>query len=78
MVFENLQSILAEMFSVEEDEITADTNFLEDLYADSLDMLELWFILEEEYDLSSADKENMQNFITVGQVVDYISEKINN
>ena len=73
MVFETLQPILAEMFSVDEDEITLETDFYSDLYGDSLDMLELWYILEEEFDLNDIDKAKMTDFCTVGQVVDYLS-----
>lgn len=73
MVFENLQGILAEMFSVEEDEITNETDFYTDLFADSLDMLELWYILEEEFELNDIDKAKMTDFRTVGQIVDYIN-----
>lgn len=72
MVFERLQAVLAELFSVEEDEITAETDFYDDLMADSLDMLELWLILEEEFDLKNKDRENMESFTTVDQVVDYL------
>ena len=74
MVFETLQPILAEMFSVDEEEITTETDFYSDLYGDSLDMLELWYILEEEFDLNDIDKAKMTDFRTVGQVVDYISK----
>ncbi|MBE6948273.1 MAG: acyl carrier protein [Ruminococcaceae bacterium] len=72
MDFENLQGILAEMFSVEEDEITMETDFYADLYADSLDMLEVWYVLEEEYDLNDIDRAKISDFRTVGQIVDYI------
>ena len=73
MVFESLQGILGEMFSVEEDEITTETDFYTDLFADSLDMLELWYILEEEFELNDIDKAKMTDFRTVGQIVDYIN-----
>jgi len=72
MDFENLQGILAEMFSVAEDEITMETDFYADLYADSLDMLEVWYVLEEEYDLNDIDRAKISDFRTVGQIVDYI------
>lgn len=72
MVFEILQPILAEMFSVSEDKITMETDFYDDLAADSLDMLEVWYVLEEEFDLNDIDKAKMTDFHTVGQIVDYI------
>ncbi len=73
MAFETLQPILAELFSVDDDYITMETDFYSDLYADSLDMFEFWMILEEEFDLNDNDKEKMVDFRTVGQVVDYLS-----
>lgn len=72
MVFEKLQPILAELFSVEAEDITAETDFYNDLFADSLDMFELWLILEEEFDLRDSDRKNMENFKIVDQIVEYL------
>ena len=49
-MLEKMKEIIAEQLGVEEDEITLDTSFKEDLGADSLDLFELTMALEEEYD----------------------------
>ena len=67
-----LIDILSELFSAEPEDITPDTDFYDDLYADSLDMLELSMILEEEFDLTKRDIKAMSHYTTVGQVLDYI------
>ena len=50
-MLEKMKEIIAEQLGVEEDEITLDTSFKEDLGADSLDLCELTMALEEEYDI---------------------------
>lgn len=75
MILEILQDALYEIFDVDTEDISPDTDFYDDLGADSLDMLEVWYILQEECDLTEQDKENMADFETVGQVINYISGK---
>ena len=74
MVFEKVKSILAEQFSVEEDEITMETTF-ENLGADSLDVVELIMALEEEFDIEISDEE-AETITSVGDVVKYIKDKV--
>ena len=59
---------------VEEDEITPDTSFKEDLGADSLDLFELTMALEEEYD-TEIPAEELEDIETVGDVIEYLREK---
>ena len=59
---------------VEEDEITLDTSFKEDLGADSLDLFELTMALEEEYD-TEIPAEELADIETVGDVIEYLREK---
>ena len=68
-MLEKMKEIIAEQLGVEEDEITPDTSFKEDLGADSLDLFELTMALEEEYDTELEDIE------TVGDVIEYLREK---
>lgn len=75
MVTDKLKEILAELFSTDEDDITEETDLYEDLYADSLDLYELSMILEEEYDLTDGDIDDMAGFCTVGEILDYISQR---
>lgn len=73
MVFEKLQELIAEQFSVSEEAVTMDTSFADDLGADSLDIVELMMALEEEFDISEAEEEELVKLQTVGDVVAYIS-----
>ncbi|NPA26696.1 MAG: acyl carrier protein [Chloroflexi bacterium] len=74
-VFERVRAIIAEVLGVDEDEITMDADFREDLEADSLDLVELIMALEEEFDAEISD-EDAQNITTVGEAVRYILERM--
>ncbi|MGI6030214.1 MAG: acyl carrier protein [Eubacteriales bacterium] len=74
MELDILKKIMAEQFSVEEDEITLDTQF-EDLGADSLDIAELVMALEEEFDIEIGD-DDLASAHTVGDVVDYLRNRV--
>ncbi len=76
MVMRRLREIIAEQFMVEENEITSDTSFVEDLGADSLDIVELTMAIEEEFDISEIDENDLKNIITVGDLAQYISDRI--
>lgn len=71
MVFEKVKSILADQFDVEEDSITMDTDIVEDLGADSLDVMDLIMTLSDEFDMQVEDSE-IGNLTTVGALVNYI------
>ena len=75
MIFEKLREIIAEQFATDPEEITLDTNFVDDLCADSLDIVELTMALEEEFDLPEVDDEELKTLVTVGDVVDFIASK---
>jgi len=71
MVFERMKEMLAEQFDMDEGEITRDTDLMNDLGADSLDLVELIMALEEEYSVSATD-ESVYEHKTVGEISDYI------
>ncbi len=71
MVFEKIKKILCEQLDVEEDDITMDTNIVEDLGADSLDIVDLIMSVEDEFELEVPD-DQVENIKTVGDVVNYI------
>jgi acyl carrier protein len=71
MVFEKVKKIIVEQLGVEEDEITMESSFIDDLGADSLDIVELIMALEEEFDLEIPDSE-AEKITSVGDAVDYI------
>ena len=73
-MLEKMKEIIAEQLGVEEDEITLDTSFKEDLGADSLDLFELTMALEEEYD-TEIPEEELEDIETVGDVIEYLREK---
>ncbi len=72
MVFEKLAELLSEQFGVEPETITLQTSFDEDLGADSLDLVELMMVLEEEFDVGEIDEETARGLKTVGDVVDFV------
>lgn len=73
MIFEKIKSILAEQFDIEEKSITYDTDFSEDLNADSLDIIDLFSNISGEFGID-ADIEIANKFRTVGDVVKYIED----
>lgn len=75
MTFDKVKEVIVEQLGVEEEEVTLEANFKEDLDADSLDLFEVVTALEEEFDLE-IPTEDLQNIATVKDAVDYI-EKLN-
>lgn len=73
-VEERVKKIIAEQLGVEEDEVTPEASFVEDLGADSLDTVELVMALEEEFSIEIPD-EDAEKILTVGKALDYIKEK---
>ncbi len=71
MIFESVKKIINEQLGLSEDEITMDSNFLEDLGADSLELIDLIMALETEFDLE-VPEEDIEEIETVGDVVAYI------
>ena len=75
MEFEALAEILAEQLSVDKESITPDTSIMDDLGADSLDLVEIIMAIEQDYDVEISD-EDMENIHTVGDAYNYIKEKL--
>jgi acyl carrier protein len=71
MIFEKVQEKVAEQLGVDADEVTLESSFIDDLGADSLDIVELLMALEEEFDIEIPDEE-AEKLSTVSDVVDYI------
>ena len=76
MVFEKLSKLIAEHFGIDVEDITMDTSFVEDLNADSIDIMDLMMSVEDEFGLAEVDESAMEGIKTVGDVVGYISEHI--
>lgn len=73
-VFEKVKEITVEELGVEEDTVTMDSAFINDLEADSLDIVQLMMALEEEFDIEIPDDE-AERIVTVGDAVAYINDK---
>jgi len=77
MVFDKIRETLASQFDVDPEKITRDTDIMNDLGADSLDLVELIMTLEEEYGITVTD-DSIYEHKTVGDIADYIESLINN
>lgn len=70
-MFDKIKDIIVEQLGVEPDEVTEQSSFIDDLGADSLDIVELIMALEEEFDMEIPDEE-AEKISTVGDVIEYI------
>jgi acyl carrier protein len=73
MILEKVQEALVNQLGIDAEDITEDSKIMEDLGADSLDVIELVMILEEEFDMEIPDSD-IEELSTVGDVVEYIKE----
>ena len=76
MEFEKLQGIIAEVLNVEADDITAETTFVEDLGADSLDIFQIVMGIEEAFDIE-IPTDAAEKIVTVGAAVEQIKNALN-
>ena len=75
MVFDKIKDIFVEQLDVEEDAVTMEASITEDLGADSLDVVDLVMSIEESFDVEIPDEE-VENIKTVGDIVKYIENKV--
>ena len=75
-VFKTMQDLIAEQFAIDTDEISMDSSFVDDLGADSVDLVELVMAMEEEFDIGEIDEEDLAGLKTVGDCVRYLSSKL--
>ncbi len=73
MIFEKIREIICNQLELEEDMVTLDSVLLDDLGADSLDLVDLVMTFEDEFDMEISD-EDLENIKTVGDVVRFIEE----
>lgn len=71
MIFEKVKNIISEQLGIDADEISMESSFMDDLGADSLDIVELIMALESEFDMEIPD-EDAEKISVVSDVVDYI------
>jgi len=72
-IYDRLKGIVTEQLGVDEEEVTLEASFVDDLNADSLDLVELIMSLEEEFGLEISD-EDAEKILTVGDAASYIEE----
>ena len=76
MELEKLKKIIVEVLNVDEDEISEDTTFIDDLGADSLDIFQIIMGIEEEFDIE-IPSEAAEKIVTVGDAVEQIKNALN-
>lgn len=74
-IFEKVKEIIVEQLGVTDTSVTLEASFIDDLGADSLDIVELIMALEEEFDTEIPDAD-AEKVVTVGDVVDYIKDHV--
>ena len=75
-MFEKLCKLIADQFGVEPDAVSADTAFVDDLGADSVDLVDLSMALEEEFGMEEMDSEDIESIVTVGDLYKYMQEHL--
>lgn len=75
MIYDNLVSILCTQYGYDKKEISMDTNITEDLDLDSVDMVDLLMMVEDEYHIELSD-DVMESITTIGDLVSYIESAI--
>ena len=75
-IFKTMQDLIAEQFAIDADEISMDSSFVDDLGADSVDLVELVMAMEEEFDIGEIDEEDLAGLKTVGDCVRYLNCKL--
>ena len=73
-MFEELKKILVEEFSIDEEKITLEAEFVNDLGINSLELADLVFICEDKFNVTF-DEDDLHTFLTVGDVVNYLADK---
>lgn len=73
-IFEKVKRIIVDQLNVSEDSVTKESSFIDDLGADSLDVVELIMALEEEFDMEIPDAD-AEKILTVNNVVEYIRDR---
>ena len=75
-IFKTMQDLIAEQFAIDADEISMDSSFVDDLGADSVDLVELVMAMEEEFNIGEIDEEDLAGLKTVGDCVRYLNSKL--
>ena len=74
MIFDRIKALMANQLNISQDKITMEANIINDLGADSLDVVEMLMVLEDEFNVTVSDEESLQ-LKTVGDIVNLIDNK---
>ena len=75
-IFKTMQDLIAEQFAIDADEISMDSSFVDDLGADSVDLVELVMAMAEEFNVGEIDEDDLTGLKTVGDCVRYLYNKM--
>lgn len=75
-MFEKLCKLIADQFGVEPDAVNGDTAFVDDLGADSVDLVDLSMALEEEFGMEEMEAEEIESIVTVGDLYKYMQDHL--
>ena len=75
-IFQTMRELVAEQFAMEPAEVSMETAFEEDLGADSVDLVELVMSMEEEFEIGEVLEEELATLSTVGDCVDFLTNKL--
>ena len=78
MTSEKILGYVSEQFGVDKDSLSRDTSFVDDLNADSLDVVELSMTIEDEFGIGEISEEDLKNIKTIGDLVDYVEHASGN
>ena len=75
-MFEKLCKLIADQFGVEPDSVNADTAFVDDLGADSVDLVDLSMALEDEFGMEEMEADEIESIVTVGDLYKYMQDHL--
>jgi len=75
-MFEKLCKLIADQFGVDPDTVTSDTAFVDDLGADSVDLMDVSMMLEDEFGMEEMDNDSIESIVTVGDLYKYMQEHL--
>ena len=78
MTSQKIIGYVSEQFGVDKDSLSRDTSFVDDLNADSLDVVELSMTIEDEFGIGEISEEDLKNIKTIGDLVDYVEHASGN
>lgn len=75
-MFDTIKRLISEELGIEEDQITPETDFFNDLHCDSLELIELMSTVEETFNIEEIPEENLGQFKTVNDLISYLEENV--